>query len=57
MTRFALYRRRASDCATMRDQARTERAWARLERERLDWLRLAEAAGCGLALRTAATGA
>jgi len=36
-----LYRRRAHDCARLRDRARTELARRRLERECADWLRLA----------------
>ena len=42
MTSDELYRRRAHDCARLRDLASTEMAKRRLDREYADWLRLAQ---------------
>ena len=44
MDHFALYERRALECATLRDQARSELGRARLDRECADWKALAERA-------------
>ena len=40
----ALYQRRAQECATLRDLAKSELGRARLDRECADWLALAERA-------------
>ena len=45
MQSFVRFRHIAEQCARMRDGAGSERARARLERERLDWLGLAQEAG------------
>lgn len=45
MDHSALYQRRAQECATLRDQARSELGRARLDRECADWIALAERAG------------
>lgn len=42
-----LYRRRAQDCARLRNLANTEMARRRLDRECADWLRLAHAGAEG----------
>ena len=42
MDQSALYQRRAQECATLRDQARSELGRARLDRECADWRALAE---------------
>ena len=41
MDQSTLYQRRARECATLRDQAKSELARARLDRECADWLALA----------------
>jgi hypothetical protein len=45
MNHSALYRRRAQECATLRDRARSELGRARLDRECADWIALAKRAG------------
>ena len=44
MDQSTLYQRRARECATLRDQAKSELGRARLDRECADWLALAERA-------------
>jgi hypothetical protein len=45
MSDFVIYQRRAEQCASLRDQAGTDFARARLARECADWLELAQKAG------------
>ena len=47
----ALYQRRAQECATLRDQAKTELGRARLARECADWNALATEAAESKPLR------
>jgi|GEM_PF-3066405 len=44
MDHTALYQRRAEECATLRDRARSDLGRARLARECADWMALAEQA-------------
>lgn len=45
MDQSALYQRRAQECATLRDLAKSELGRARLDRECADWMDLARDAG------------